>query len=546
MLKKFTNDKNGNFAMMAAVSMVPIMLAVGLGIDYSGAGKQRDEMQRALDSAALSIARKGDAINDGEARKIAINFLGSNFKESFSTLKMVRDGTNVELGALTPYKLNFGSLFGKKTVDIQVLSSADIGRNTSEIALVLDTTGSMAGGKLTMLKDAVDEMITTMEAQQTQKDSLKFALVPFSTFVNVGPQFGPTFDASGKMMSSGANWLDTLGRNPASKVDLPRGMSRFYAYDFLESKWPGCVETRPAVGSDKYDVMDIATNLKDSASLFVPSFDSDEPDDARKYPNSYLKDGTAAAGQGTAIQRAARYGIFSYTGPDGIDLFGDGFKVPLLIWNWPGWMASWATPVQDNSISTFYSNYRVSKGPDFSCSSQPMVALTDKFDDVRKAVDNLEAAGSTNIFEGMMWGWRVLSSRAPFAEGRKENTVRNNKVMILLTDGFNNMGNIANDLGSAYSSFGYLVEDRLAPMGSSRNVTTKAMDVKTLEGCTNAKADGIEIYTILLETDENATEDMLRKCASDDAHFFNLPSRDQLKETFQKINDKIVTVRLTG
>jgi Flp pilus assembly protein TadG len=550
MIGSFIKNTGGNFALIAAVSVVPLMMAIGLGTDFMQASKQRAEMQRALDSAALTIAQRGNEITDDEARILAVQFLGSNFNKNFSILKLLREGTTVELAARTPHKMIFGGLFGKKSVDIQVRAAADVSGNTHEIAFVLGTAGTMYGGKLTILQGAVNDLITTMASQLTQKDSLKFALVPFSTFVNVGPQFGPKFDESGKMTSAGASWLDTFGRNPTSKVDLPRGMSRFYAYDFLGSSWPGCVETRLPIGINSYDVMDIAPNAKTGGSLFVPSFNPDEPDDifngSPKYPNNFLKDGVAGAGQGTVSERATRYGILSYTGPDGIDIFGEGFKVPSVIWNWPSWIASWVPPAQDNSPSNYFPDYSAPKGPEFRCSSKPIVALTDKFEDIRKAVADLDAAGSTNILEGVMWGWRILSSREPFAEGRKEKTARNRKIMVVLTDASNSLDHTPNALGSAYGSFGYLVEERLAPAGSSSTKTTAALDAKTIEGCKNAKQDGIEIFTITLEIDEKETKKMLRDCASDDEHFFDLSSRNQLKETLFKIKDRIVRLRLAG
>ena len=87
---------------------------------------------------------------------------------------------------------------------------------------------------------------------------------------------------------------------------------------------------------------------------------------------------------------------------------------------------------------------------------------------------------------------------------------------------------------------------RIATPGANKSTVDAEMDVRTLQACSAAKLDGIEIYTISLEIDEQATLDMLEACASDKAHFFNLPSRSMLSDAFKQIKDKIAKVRLTG
>ena len=72
------------------------------------------------------------------------------------------------------------------------------------------------------------------------------------------------------------------------------------------------------------------------------------------------------------------------------------------------------------------------------------------------------------------------------------------------------------------------------------------MNAKTLEACTDAKESGIEIYTIRLEEPDRATGTMLQQCASAPDHYFDVPSRAQLDETFGKIRDRMVRVRIAS
>ena len=60
----------------------------------------------------------------------------------------------------------------------------------------------------------------------------------------------------------------------------------------------------------------------------------------------------------------------------------------------------------------------------------------------------------------MAWGWRVLSSGAPFTDGRNESEKGNDKVVIVLTDGANTYTRLARRHDAAgnkstYAAYGY-------------------------------------------------------------------------------------------
>ena len=67
-----------------------------------------------------------------------------------------------------------------------------------------------------------------------------------------------------------------------------------------------------------------------------------------------------------------------------------------------------------------------------------------------------------------------------------------------------------------------------------------------MAACTNAKADGVEIYTIRLEVDDTDTGTLLQACASGADHYFDSPSADDLKPVFEEIRDRLTVVRLAS
>jgi Mg-chelatase subunit ChlD len=188
------------------------------------------------------------------------------------------------------------------------------------------------------------------------------------------------------------------------------------------------------------------------------------------------------------------------------------------------------------------------KGPNAGCDTQPIVALSSDYATIEDKVKALKAAGDTNIMEGVAWGMRVLSPQPPFSEGLDPSKAAHpvKKIMIVLTDGSNNFGNNNTGLGSAYSSFGYLVDGRLGTTTGNAATTNSLMNAKTLEACTNAKAEGIELYTIRLEEPDVKTGTMLKDCAGDASHFFDAPSRSDLDAIFKTIKTRITNVRLAS
>jgi hypothetical protein len=414
----------------------------------------------------------------------------------------------VRLDANTKAPIAFGALFGYEDWQVAVSSSADIAYVSYEIALVLDTTGSMAGGKLTALKDAVDGMIESMSVQVKDKNKLKFALVPFASFVNVGAEYGPKFDKDGvQIPGTGAAWLDLQGRSPIPQSDLVPGISRFQLAQHLGKPWKGCVETRLRTGGKDYDVADMPADPSKPETLFVPAFAIDEGNSGG-YVNNYINPPLepllgSSLPLVTKLLRLVRYGVLIAPQTGKIVEVGKWSRVAI------------------NDGPSGYQGY--DKGPDFGCATQALTPLTNDYVQVRNKVKQLNAQGNTNIMEGVAWGHRVLTPREPFAGASDPDR-----------------------LGSHYSSFGYLADGRLGMAAGSSSVTSVAMNERTLAACKYAKEYGITVYTIRLEEPDVKTGTMLQECATSPAHYFDAPSRSQLDEVFEAIRDRIVRLRLAS
>jgi Flp pilus assembly protein TadG len=540
-LSKFASDRSGNFALFSVLLAVPLVMAVGLAIDATTVASTRNNLQQAIDSAVLAVAREGKNVSQEKADEVARAFLDTNFDPAFTKLDVARNGSEFRVNAQTSAGLAFGSLFGYQDWPIQAAATADIAYASYEIALVLDTTGSMKGGKLASMKDAVLGLIGTMSVQVADEDKLKFAVVPFSAFVNVGPKYGPAFDKKGKQIANtGADWLDLQGQSEVPQSELGAGASRFQLYANVGQTWPGCVETRYSANKD-YDVDDTPADPSKAETLFIPAFGIDEPD-SPQFTNSYITS-DAKPNDKSVAQKSKRWKKYGVK-PDaaGNPLLGgllDPLVVPVLD------LLGSLTGKKTIKIDTSLSRDGTPKGPGHGCDVQPIAPMTNDYAALKTKVNDLQAGGTTNIMEGVAWGNRVLSPGEPFPEGSAPRTGLE-KIMVVLTDGSNVLGNTANGLGSTYSAEGYLVDGRLGIAAGGASATNTLMNERTLKACDTAKAAGIEIYTIRLEEPNVATGTMLKECASGADHYFDVPSRSQLDEAFAAIKQTIVRVRIAS
>lgn len=396
-------------------------------------------------------------------------------------------------------------LIGVKKLKVSRSSQIRYSDRDAEVALVLDITGSMAGDKLDMMKSSAKTLldrIDGMNDMSSAKDRYKVSLVPFSTYVNVGPS------------NKSQTWMDRQGRSDVNADNLADKVDRIDLIEHLGKDWTGCVQARQY----PHDVEDTKPKTSDPKTLFAPMFHPDEPDNQTLYANTYVDDVPTLGTLMTDIGNLEKYGITA----------GDEARPA----NWTG--------VTTQAAYTFYSDQTEDPGPDLFCPTQAIVPLTKDTYKVAQAINKLEVGGSTNITEGLAWGWRTLSPEEPFKGAGSYDSDKREKIAILLSDGNNFMHMRADERGSEFSAYGYLSNGRLnLPTGATNDDIAKELDRRTSEVCTNMKAAGIEIYTIRLELDDKRSETLLRDCASSAENYLNVPDASQLDQAFDELGERI-------
>jgi hypothetical protein len=274
--------------------------------------------------------------------------------------------------------------------------------------------------------------------------------------------------------------------------------------------------------------------------MFVPMFAPDEPDDVNAsaagynpdgaYNNNYITDfgGTCPPPPEICVSWRTRNGVKSCRtyGP-----------APIGV-------------VEAQNRSCKYKNAQPASfegsasGPNQSCTTPSIQPLTSDRSLLEVKVETLIASGNTNVAEGASWAWRVLSPTMPFMEGRSYNDRSNKKIMIVMTDGDNFLQARSQHNQSVYAAYGFGSQNRLTSTYSS-SAFMYGLNDKTLGACTNAKDQGITVYTVAFGTEISSTGlSLLQSCASSPDHAFVASSESSLINTFQNIARKISKLRV--
>ncbi len=494
-LKRFSYDQGGNLAMIFALSLLPLTAAAGAAVDLNRAFIVQQRLERALDAAGLAVGA-APATTEAEMLATAQSFFNANYNDQETgvpgTLMLTPGDGSVTLAVTAELPTTIMSVVGFDSMTVGSEITVVRESKSLEIAMVLDNTGSMAwNGKIGALRTAAEDLVSILFGDQDQPELLRMSLVPFVTAVNIKAEgFDMAWmDVNGESRYHGENFDPDKG--PTNHFELFNGINN--------ASWKGCVEMRP----EPHDTLDTEPSPGSPDTLFVPYFWPDEPDNEGNANNNYANDRT-----GGKKKKRQKYS------PKYI-----GYNV---------------------SVDEIPSSTR---GPNKSC-ARPLVPLTNSkstlIDEVR-AMEPWYNSG-TNIAEGLAWGWRVLSPSAPFTEGKSFSDPDVQKAVILLTDGNNEIVSQNTFNKSDYTSFGYIAKKRLGTnsISSARN----KIDQKVADMCERIKSEGVRIYTITFQLNSPSLAEVFRECATEPELYFNSPSNEELRATFQTIAYDLSNLRL--
>ena len=619
-LRAAWRDRRGNVAVIFGLTLPLLACCMAAAVDLNSVYGSERNLQQSADTAALAAAKEYAQSQDSDyLSRVANAYFFHNAGEDtrgytqfrYDGVSVVDGETVLKVTATRQQPTWFGDLLAFVTNEkidwrqfpLSATSEIVVQNRSIEMALVLDNSGSMGwsvGGsrKIDTLKEAAKELTASlMKINETAvgQPPVMIGVVPFSGSVNVGKhnlnapwmdRYGdspihhenldwfnwvdsndPTVKLAEKVgnrwrrKSDGA-WLTRqwLWENAAVMGGMTTETRRVCRWEWggtcywwetqqvqvpvasskrFPSGWQGCVEARP-LGLAATDAAPVPGTVNVASSrgetLFVPLFAPDEPENPSPRVN-YLTDSTDI----NPTQSTQRY----------FDSQSDIRKYFSTLTN------------------------RAAERTNHGCDTTPITPLSAQQSVVDAALSAMQPHNLTNIPQGLIWGWHLVSPGEPFTEARAKDAKDNLKVIVVMTDGENTYTATNNSNRSEYGAFGYGQVRNGTGTGTkpgrifdATTQTTKAadgtryvqaMDETTAKICENAKndgrqpdgTDGILIFSIAFDVrDGSPVKKLLEDCASYGISdptvklYYDAQSKEQLTSAFNSITEEISSLRI--
>lgn len=535
--------------MTFALSLIPISFVALGAVDFHRASTARMAVQDALDAAALRAARSGE-LDPVKIDQIGKTAFAANMRQLPSILSQSATFTpqadRIDAVAEVEVEPIIADLILGHAMTVRVDTEVERGVTDVEVALVLDNTGSMkTNNRIGALRDAAAQFVEIVFAGANEEDDVRVSLVPYVASVNI-------------RSASGFDWNWMLGGGPVNRTvaapwgsgnalelaaaNAPQWTGRSFTasnansrvnpwrlFEGLRVGWKGCVEAREA----PYDVTDVAPNPAIPGTLFVPYFWPDEPTGQSNSVNSYVKNDQATSQQTKdKLWSAIQASTTKYTSSTGN-----------------------LTVAANRDSAVVETGGQPTFGPNKSC-GDPVLPLTGDKSVLLDRISQMKEwpGGGTITSEGLFWGWATLSPTAPFTEGRPYGQDNVRKIAVIMTDGdnllFGGSNTGASSPGNAhwhnlsdYGAYGYLSQNRLNT--TSAGTAKTRINQRMLTICDNMKAQGIEIYTIILQVPDQAAKNAFKSCATSEAHYHDVSNTSALGDVFKQIAVEIGRLRIT-
>ena len=195
-LRDFRDNRSGAIAIIFTLLLTSLVTLIGGTVDYVRWVQATGKTIQAMDAAVLAGGRMllmGKT--EAEAIQAAQDFYAENKSNDLYvdsvTFTLENTGTKVVAVSDSSVKTAFLQVAGIPELRIRETTHAlvEVGANGGqdiEIALMLDTTGSMSGRKMTALKEAATDLGNIVVWDDQSEFTSRVAVVPFSYYVNLG------------------------------------------------------------------------------------------------------------------------------------------------------------------------------------------------------------------------------------------------------------------------------------------------------------------------------------------------------------------------
>ena len=556
-LRAFRVAHAGNVAITFAFATLPIIAGVGFAVDYSHANAVKVAMQAALDSTALMISKEAATDTNTQLQTNAQKYFLALFARPDATNVTITasydtsGGTSVVVNGATDVPTSLLGIIGYNTIKVSGSSTAQWGSNLLRVALVLDNTGSMAdAGKMSALQSATKSLLTQLQTAATNNGDVYVSIVPFVKDVNLG---------AGNYTSNYLYWDDAAksDNNSWDAINGSCSVTRPGAHASRSRPARSRATTARAAAPARALARFRATIVRVAARLRALARYRARPARAAARPRAFARmapkrpKAPARAIKPAPNRNTRRKTLARTMAEPGVKGTWTTGVWTVATWTAGVWTAAMWTPNNHSTWTGCVMDRGNSGGPDtvanydtnvgstditipsslypaeqYSSCPQAVMGLNYNWTSMKSLVDNMSPTGSTNQAIGLQLGWMSLVGGGPFSVPAYKTGYTYSKIIILLTDGLN-------------------TQDRWYGDGSSLGTSDDAkIDARQALTCANAKAAGITLYMIQVNTGGDPTSTLLQNCASTSDKFYLLTSASQIITAFTKIGTDLSQLRV--
>lgn len=526
-LRTGKRDERGATAVFFAVGLLLLAPATLGLVDVYMITTQRGQLQEALDTATLYAARS-NKMTTADIQVVGDNALKANLtlpegqQLTSSTFTLDEEGKVTGHAAITPP--NIGPRLWAQG-DIEANSEVLRNSNNVEVALVLDTTGSMSSS-MSDLRTAAKDLVDLVVKDEQKPYYTKVALVPYAAGVNLGDYAeaarGPVRTSTSISAVQNDNKKVVITSTAHGLATGERVVfSNFGSNPQLNGKSLNREFTVTWISADKFSLDNAnGDNLTGS------------------YGGSGAK--VQCLSEGCAVQRFTNAsGDTRYFGVSKCA----SERVSSEIYTDAGPSAAFAGRLYDQAVKLGSIDTSASGN---KCASAEIVPLSTDRTMLKGKIDALKDGGSTAGQIGVGWGWYMVSPNWghlwPEGSAPADYSTRQLlKVVVLMTDGaFNSpycKGVIAKDAGSGSGSDG----DHINCNATNGNPFTQAESM-----CRAMKAKGITVYTVGFKIgSDTSVQNLMRNCATSPDYVYFPDGGGALKIAFRAIAQDINSLRIS-
>lgn len=496
MFRRFLSDTRGVIALIFGLALIPVIIAIGVAIDYARGSLLQNKISAAIDAAGLAAGR---AAGTADLEDVVETFFDANFDTDSMpvrdlTTTVTTDGTTGEITVTSSANLDTSFLKIVGIEEIPVSATTVVSRTTYPIDLVfsIDISGSMnesavsGGTRIEAAKTAANTLLDTLYGVATTSTDILIGIVPWASMVDVtdGSVFTGTTAVDVDTFTNPINGETQTEIYMANNSQVPLLFEP-------PSNWKGCVYARYIDGQPDIDQGD-AQDLPDTYGIMdwvawePPGADTSgsDPDP----PSSKKKK-----------KKGKKKKKKSHLLPD--------FDLGIIT-------TAHASGGSDNS----------------PCPDSKITPMRHDKAGIVAALEELSAGGATNMAQGLVWAWRVLMPGAPFIEAEPVSDPPPYRAIVILSDGaqVGTAGDAYKGVFGTNSSARDEMDDRLRLIAAA------------------IKAQGINIYAIQFANGSSELQDLMEEIATEpnSPYYHYAPDGDALEDIFELIGHEVAKLRI--